>query len=64
MASKDYFAASHEIMYSDVPIRGKKTIYTIVGDAFAWLCVLGFLAFIVMSIKGRVYGDHNYYGVN
>ena len=59
LASKDYFATSNEIMYADVPIKGKKTIYPIVGDVFAWLCVLGFVAIVVMSIKCRVHKKHN-----
>ena len=59
LASKDYFATSNEIMYADVPMKGKKTIYPIIGDVFAWLCVLGFGAFIVLSIKGKAYPRKN-----
>lgn len=54
LASKDYFATSNEIMYADVPTKGKTTLYSIVGDAFGWLCVLGFGALIVISIRNRV----------
>ncbi len=54
LASKDYFATSNEIMYADVPTKGIKTLYPIIGDAFGWLSVLGFGALVVMSIKGRV----------
>ncbi len=59
LASKDYFATSNEIMYADVPIKGKKTIYPIIGDVFAWLCVLGFGTFVVFSIKDRVNKKNN-----
>jgi len=55
LASKDWFATSNEIMYADVPIKGKKTIYPIIGDVFAWLCVSGLGAFVVLAIKGRLY---------
>jgi len=55
LASKDYFATSNEIMYADVPMKGKKTIYPIIGDVFAWLCVLGLGAFVVLSIKGSAH---------
>jgi len=41
------------IMYADVPTKGVKTIYSTIGDSFAWLCVLGLLGFIVLSIKNR-----------
>lgn len=54
LASKDYFVASNEIMYADVPMKGKRTIYPIIGDVFAWLCVSGLGAFVVLSRKGRV----------
>lgn len=59
LASKDYFGTSNEIMYADVPIKGKKTIYSIIGDVFAWLCVLGLGAFVVLSIKGRAHPGQN-----
>jgi apolipoprotein N-acyltransferase len=48
------------IMYADIPTRGIKTLYTIIGDAFGWLCVLGFGALIVMSIiESRVQQKHH-----
>ena len=40
-------------MYADVPMKGKVTLYTYIGDVFAWLCVLGFIAFIVIAILNR-----------
>ncbi len=36
--------------YADVPTKGIKTIYTYIGDLFAWLCVIGLLRFIVIII--------------
>ena len=47
------------IMYADVPTKGVKTIYSIIGDFPGWLCVLGLVTFIVISIKGRVPKEHN-----
>ncbi len=57
VASKDYYATANEIMYADVPTKGKTTVYAIVGDAFGWLCVLGFGAFVVVSIRNRARRD-------
>jgi apolipoprotein N-acyltransferase len=54
LASKDYFATANEIMYADVPTSGKTTLYAIVGDAFGWLCVLGFGTCVVVAIRNRV----------
>lgn len=47
------------IMYANIPTKGVKTIYSIIGDLLGWLCVLGFLAFVVMSIIGRVHKKRN-----
>lgn len=43
LSSMDYFKTDNIIFYSDVPIKGQKTIYSILGDYFAWLCILFFL---------------------
>jgi apolipoprotein N-acyltransferase len=45
-----YFTTSNEIMYADVPTTGTRTLYARVGDVFAWLCVAGFVALIMLSI--------------
>jgi len=41
------------IMYADIPTRGVNTIYSIIGDLLGWLCVLGLLGFIALTIKNR-----------
>lgn len=53
LSSKNYFTTSDEIMYADVPTTGIRTLYTQVGDTFAWLCVAGFAVFVVFSIRCR-----------
>ena len=45
------FTTDDRIMIADVPKKGIKTIYSQIGDLFAWLCVLGFLGSIVLAIK-------------
>jgi len=40
-------------MYVDVPTKGVKTIYSTIGDLFAWLCVLGLFGLIVFAIINR-----------
>jgi len=54
LSSMNYFTTSNNIMYADVPTKGIKTIYTFIGDLFAWLCVLGFCGFIFAAIVSRV----------
>lgn len=39
------------IMYADVPTKGIKTLYPLIGDSFGWLCVLGSATFAGVSMK-------------
>jgi apolipoprotein N-acyltransferase len=54
LAHMDSDRTEDGIMYADVPTKGARTIYSIIGDLFAWLCVLGFLGFIVVAIRERM----------
>jgi len=44
LSSLDYFATDEQVMYADVPVQHSGTIYVFIGDAFAWLCIAGFIA--------------------
>jgi len=53
LSSMDYFTSNDIILYSDVPTKGQKTVYSILGDYFAWLCIIFFViisAFFIKSI--------------
>ena len=50
LSSMNYFTSSHSIMYADVPIKGIRTIYTFIGDLFAWICIFVFCGFILIAI--------------
>lgn len=41
------------IMYANIPTKGVKTIYSKIGDLFAWLCVLGLIAIIIGLFLNR-----------
>jgi apolipoprotein N-acyltransferase len=41
ISSLDYYSGNEQIMYTEVPSRHSFTIYSRVGDAFAWLCIAG-----------------------
>ncbi|WP_158607980.1 nitrilase-related carbon-nitrogen hydrolase [Nocardia panacis] len=41
LARSDYFASTEHSMVVSMPTRGTRTIYGMVGDVFAWLCVAG-----------------------
>jgi apolipoprotein N-acyltransferase len=47
LAAVDYYRTKDPVMVAYVPTRGVRTIYSVVGDAFAWLC-LGMLALLVL----------------
>lgn len=54
LSSQDYYTSNHAILYSDVPMKGQSTVYSIVGDLFAWLCVLLFITISIYVLINRV----------
>jgi apolipoprotein N-acyltransferase len=40
-------------MVSQVPTRGVRTIYTRLGDWFAWLCLVGLACLTVLSLRKK-----------
>jgi hypothetical protein len=52
LSSMDYFKTNDLILYSDVPTKGCRTVYSILGDYFAWLCIL-FFVIISVILFGR-----------
>jgi apolipoprotein N-acyltransferase len=54
LASMDHFTASEWVMVAQVPTRGVFTIYSIVGDLFGWLTIVGFVVVAAWAIvRGR-----------
>lgn len=53
ISSMDYYATNNGIMYADVPIKGVRTLYSIIGDLFAWITLLLTVAMIIYSIFKR-----------
>lgn len=50
LSSQDFFNTDDVILYSDVPTKGQKTVYSVLGDYFAWLCILFFLVSTIFVI--------------
>lgn len=48
----NYYQTEENIMISDVPIKGAKTIYAKLGDWFVWVCIIGLL-FIFIKVFYR-----------
>jgi apolipoprotein N-acyltransferase len=51
VAAMDYFQTSDFAMVSQVPTRGVHTIYSLFGDWFAWICLLGLLVMVIFPLS-------------
>ena len=49
LATMDHFTASERLMIAQVPTTGVTTVYSVVGDLFAWTNVIGFLLLVFMA---------------
>ncbi len=55
LSDADYFDNSQQTLVAYVPTHGVHTIYASIGDLFAYLCIFGLVAFIVLAIvRGRM----------
>jgi len=50
LAAVDHFTASEWVTVAQVPTHGVFTIYSVIGDIFGWLSILGFLAIVVWGV--------------
>jgi len=55
LASMDHYRTTDYAMISQVPTRGVRTIYSRLGDWFAWLCLTGLALMMILSFR-RVSG--------
>ena len=53
IASQNYSASNNGIMVANVPTRGVSTIYSHIGDAFAYLCTLGLVLGIHLARRAK-----------
>ena len=53
LSSMDYFKTDDLILYSDIPTKGQTTIYSILGDYFAWLCIIFFVIVSIVFFKSK-----------
>lgn len=50
LASSDYYTTGQQVMVAYMPMHGVYTIYSTIGDLFAWLCIIGLLALTGLAI--------------
>jgi apolipoprotein N-acyltransferase len=53
LASMDHFATVQRDLVAQVPIRGVRTVYSRVGDVFAWACIAGALVLVGVAASRR-----------
>jgi apolipoprotein N-acyltransferase len=53
LGSQNYFTTSDGIMLNSVPMRGVRTIYSRIGDLFAYLCVAGLVFLVALALIRR-----------
>ena len=57
LKSFDYFQDGTKLWIAELPIAHMPTIYTVIGDSFAFLCIgaviIAWIYFLVMSIRRR-----------
>jgi apolipoprotein N-acyltransferase len=49
----DYFVTGKHTLITTVPVRGRPTLYSRIGDSFAYLCVLGLVALSGLAVLRR-----------
>ncbi len=58
LATMDYFKTKDKVFTAYVPEKGIKTVYSQIGDVFAWLVVAGLFALIGhTTLKSRTFRD-------
>ena len=53
LASMDQFVSDHHVMTAQVPSKGVRTVYSYLGDFFAWLCLMFTVGIIGLAILRR-----------
>ncbi len=53
LSSMNYFLTENRTITAHVPVKGVRTLYTILGDWFAWLCLLALPVLILQSLRSK-----------
>jgi apolipoprotein N-acyltransferase len=50
LAAMDHFTASEWVMVAQVPNQGVSTVYSVIGDLFGWLALVGFVGIVIWAV--------------
>ena len=53
LAAMDHYQTTDYAMVSQVPTKGVRTVYSQLGDWFAWLCLAGLISLTVLSLRQK-----------
>ena len=53
VAAMDHYVASDRVLVAQVPTRGTRTVYGLLGDWFAWACLVGLAGVVTLAVKYR-----------
>jgi len=53
LASMDHYLTSDRVLVAQVPTEGTRTLYALLGDWFAWVCLAGLPAVLIRGGKSR-----------
>jgi apolipoprotein N-acyltransferase len=53
LAQMNHFVTDERVMIADLPTEGLPTVYSRIGDLFAWLSIGDFVALVVLAIVNR-----------
>lgn len=56
IAKQNYFTSPKRVMLADVPVQSVFTIYSVIGNAFAWACIIGLIVLIGMTVIAHKQG--------
>lgn len=51
--SRNYYDEGDKVLVAYLPVKGIRTVYTLIGDAFAWLCTGGLVVLMLISLRNR-----------
>ena len=53
LASMDHYTTTDRVLVAQVPTRGTRTVYALLGDWFAWACLVGLTGLVILGVKPR-----------
>lgn len=53
IAEQNYATSKERVMLAEVPVKSVFTIYSVIGDLFAWLCTIGLIILIMVAVIRR-----------